>query len=248
MLDSARIYASEKLAEAGEIQRLRQLHLHYLCDILRKAEAEWEMTPAKLWGEIYSSYVSDIRTSLSWAFGQGGCDEGGVELTSLALPLAMHLGLHDEFREWLIVAKARASGIEPRMLVAELRLHCATNSLGYNVGQKVDLLLTDAVELSEMIGTDRHRMEPLVQISSTHISMAQHERALIKGQLAYDLATRSGDGRAVLSAGRALAQAAHYAGQHARALELAQTVLDHPAVNIPYTYGFIHTDRRITMC
>jgi len=248
LLDSARLYAFEKLAEAGEVLRLRQLHLHWLCDLLRQAETDWTVTPARVWAQTYGRHVSDIRAALAWAFGPDGSDEGGVLLTSLAVPLAMQLGLHDEFREWLNIAKERAPALTPRMLVPELRLHCAGNSMGYNVGQKVDLLLTQAVELSEMIGTDRHRMEPLVQISSTHISMGRHEPALVNGERAFDLATRSGDGHAVLSAGRALAQAAHYAGQHARALTLAREVLDHPAVNIPYTYGFMHTDRRVTMC
>ena len=247
LLDSTRLYAAERLAEAGEEPRVRQLHLHHLCDVLRQAEADWQVTPARDWGKSYSRYINDIRAALIWAFGPEGSDEGGVLLTSLALPLAMQLGLHDEFRERLNIAKARAAVLNPPLLVPELRLHCATNSLGYNVGQKVDVLLSRAVELSERIGSDRHRMEPLVQISSTHISTAQYEAALAYGQRAFDLAERSGDGLAVLSAGRALAQAAHYAGQHARAIELSHTVMRHPAVNIPYTYGFMHTDRRVTM-
>ena len=168
-------------------------------------------------------------------------------LTSLSLPLGMLLGLHDEFRERMLLAIQNAQQLPQPLLVPELRLQVARNHLTYNIGQQVDVSLPRARHLAELTGKDRHRMEPLVTISSTHISTAQYETAAVIGERALELAQRSGDEYAVLSASRAMAQAAHYAGQHQRATELATAVLRHPVRNIPYTYGFMHTDRRITM-
>ncbi|HMQ92641.1 MAG TPA: winged helix-turn-helix domain-containing protein [Amaricoccus sp.] len=247
LLDSTRIYASERLEAAGEVLRVRQLHVHYLCDVLRHAEADWQFTPVQAWVRTYSRHLDDIRTALSWSFGPKGDDEAGVVLTSLALPLASLLGLHDEFRERLVVARERAAALESPQLVAELRLHVAANTLGYNVGQPVDQALARAVELAELTGKDRHRVEPLVQLASAHIAQGQSARAAELGQRALDCARGSGDPLAVLSASRAMAQAAHYAGEHAEAMELARAVIRHPAVNIPYTYGFMHSDRHVTM-
>jgi len=247
MLDSTRIYAQDKLATAGEVKRVRELHVHYLCDVLRKAETAWNMTPIPAWTETYKRYIDDIRTALSWSFGPDGDAEGGIVLTGLSLPLAMQLGLHDEFRERMFLAIEYAGRLPKPLVVPELRLHIARNAFTYNVGQIVDVTFARAVELAEMTGKDRHRLEPLVQISSTHISLAQFETAAIVGARALELAHRSGDEYAVLSASRAQAQAAHYVGQHGRAMELANAVLRHPVRNIPYTYGFVHTDRRISM-
>jgi predicted ATPase/DNA-binding winged helix-turn-helix (wHTH) protein len=247
LLDSTRIYATEKLADSGETLRVRQLHLHYLCDVMRQAEGDWPVTPVQAWIETYSRHMDDIRTALTWAFGRDGSNEGGVLLTSLAVPLAMLLGLHDEFREYMAVAKVRAAQLPQRLVVPELRIHVATNTMGYNVGQTVDSALARAIELADLTGQDRHRMEPMVQLSSAGIALGEYGTALEKGELAMHYAESSGDDAAVLSAGRALAQAAHYAGQHQRSMDLANAVLRHPACNIPYTYGFMHSDRRITM-
>jgi len=247
MLDSTRIYAQDKLAAAGEVKRVRELHVHYLCDILRKAETAWHMAPVPAWTDTYKRYIDDIRSALSWSFGPDGDAEGGIVLTGLSLPLAMQLGLHDEFRERMFLAIEHAGKLSKPLVVPELRLHIARNAFTYNVGQSVDVTFARAVELAEMTGKDRHRLEPLVQISSTHISLAQFETAAVIGARALELAHRSGDEYAVLSASRAQAQAAHYVGQHGRAIELATAVLRHPVRNIPYTYGFVHTDRRISM-
>jgi predicted ATPase/DNA-binding winged helix-turn-helix (wHTH) protein len=247
MLDSTRLYALEKLEAAAEVRRVRDLHVHYLCDVLRQAETAWNMTPVPVWTATYDRFIDDIRTALSWSFGPTGDDEGGVILTSLTLPLAMLLGLHDEFREWMFLAMERARKLPNRLTVPELRLQLARNAFTYNVGQQVDVTLERAVELAELTGKDRHRMEPLVQISSTHVSLGQYEAAVANGARALALAHSCGDEFAVLSASRAMAQAAHYAGQHERAMELATAVLRHPVRNIPYTYGFMQTDRRISM-
>jgi len=247
MLDSTRLYALEKLEAAGEVRRVRDLHVHYLCDVLRQAETAWTMTAVPVWTTTYDRFIDDIRAALSWSFGPTGDDESGVVLTSLALPLAMLLGLHDEFRERMFVAIERASNLKNPLIVSELRLHLARPSLTYNVGQRVDVTLKRAVELAELTGKDRHRMEPLVQISSIHVSLGQYEAAVANGARALALAHGCGDEFAVLSASRAMAQAAHYAGRHERAMELAAAVLHHPVRNIPYTYGFMHTDRRVSM-
>lgn len=247
MLDSTRIYAQDKLAAAGEVKRVRELHVHHLCDVLRNAETAWNMTPVPDWIDTYKVFIDDIRAALSWSFGPDGVAEGGIVLTSLALPLGMLLGLHDEFRERMLLAIDHARKLPEPLLVPELRLQVARNHLTYNIGQQVDVVLPRARELAELTGKDRHRMEPLVTISSTHISIAQYETAAIVGERALALAHSSGDEHAVLSASRAMAQAAHYVGQHKRAMELASAVLRHPVRNIPFTYGFMHTDRRITM-
>lgn len=247
MLDSTRIYSIEKLDAEGELRRVRDLHVHYLCDVMRQAEKAWITTPVAAWAEAYKRYMDDIRAALSWSFGPSGSPEGGVLLTGLALPLAQQLGLHDEFRDRMYVAVEHAKSLPKRLIVPELRLHIARNALTYNVGQRVDVTMQGAVELAEMTGKDRHRMEPLVQIGSTHISLAEYEAAVTVGEKAMTFAQSSGDEYAVLSASRLMAQACHYAGQHKRAMGLSRAVLSHPATNIPYTYGFVHTDRRISM-
>lgn len=247
LLDSARLYALERLKAAGELRRVRELHVDYLCDAMREAETAWRMTPVSIWAATYGRLIDDIRAALTWAMGHDGNHTSGVVLTSLALPLAMQLGLHDEFVERMSVAMDLAQHLPQPQLVAELRLHVARNHLTYNVGQSIDVTFGRAIELAERTGKDRHRMEPLVTLSSTHISLGQYQTSASIGERALALAKQSGDEFAVLSASRAMAQAAHYSGQHARSLALARAVLRHPVRNIPYTYGFMHTDRRISM-
>lgn len=247
MLDSTRLYAIEKLAAAGEVQRARQLHLLHLCDLLQLAETSWNMTPVPTWIETHARLIDDIRSALGWAFGSSGDISGGVLLSSLAMPLALQLGLVDEFRERLATALQHARSLPQPLVVPELRLLVAKNAFTYNTRQQIDDSMTRARELAESTGLDRHRVEPLIVLSASQMIEGQYHLAAGNGELALELAHRSGDDFAVLAASRVMAQVSHFLGHHARAIELATAVLQHPVRNIPLTYGFVHTDRRISM-
>jgi predicted ATPase/DNA-binding winged helix-turn-helix (wHTH) protein len=250
LLDSTRLYALEKLEAAGEVPRLRRLHAQFLCDLLARAETDWNDTPRNTWLENYGVMLDDIRASIAWAFGENGDPAPGVVLTSLAMPLGLQMGLTDEFRERAETALTLARNLTPPELVAEMRLNIVYGVLNQNQVQPSNNNLAGlarATQIADRIGQDKYRIEPLIVLGSFNMSMGNFRTAITHAEHAGELGHACREDLAVLAANRILAQSTHFVGEHRRSGELAISVLNHPVLHIPLAYGNVQTDRRVSM-
>ena len=250
LLESVRLYALEKLSAANEIDRVRQLHMGYLLDLLETATTEWTFTPRSQWLATYGAVLDDVRSALAWAFADPEDISSGVLLTTLAMPIGLQLGLVDEFRlriETAIAASRRARKAE---LVAEMRLNLVYGILNQNQihpNSASAIGIERAVELAEEIDSDLYRIEPQIVLGSYSMGMGDYPKALGHASRAHALSATVNDDIALLASRRILSQVTHFSGQHAKAVDLAYTVLQHPLVNIPVAFGSVQTDRRISM-
>ncbi|ODN71515.1 ATP-binding protein [Methylobrevis pamukkalensis] len=247
LLDSTRLYAAEKLEEAGEAARVRRLHADYLCGLLNQAEQDWIVIDRRRWLDRYGPVVDDVRAAVGWSFSGAGDPVPGVMLTRLAVPVMLLRGLVAELRELVIAAIAKAEGLAPALPVEEMRLQVSCASLLYNQSMDYQPHIDRAMELAERIGTDRARIEPLIVLSVFNLSKGNYALALSQAETAHALGARIGDDFALLAANRVRAQAMHFVGRQDDAIAIATDVLRFPVAQIPLNYGFVHSDRRISM-
>jgi predicted ATPase len=250
LLESTRIYATEKLGDAGELDRMCWLHGQYCIDMLTRAELDWPDTVRSEWLQRHAPVLDDVRHAVSWAFSETGNKAIGVRLTALALPLGMQLGLVDEFRERNDIAIAHAASLPVPELVAEMRLNLFHAYLNTNQSEPVDGSATGvkrAVELAQVRGRAENIIQPKFLLAGFNMGMANYVAALAHAETVGDIAGRMGDPLATLASQRMLAQTTHFAGFHERSIALTERVLAHPSINIPLAFGGVQTDRRVSM-
>lgn len=207
-------------------------------------------TPRTLWLERHRALVDDIRAALGWALTQRNDLRLAVRLASIAMPVGLQLGLVDEFRAIVEATIEVAPLLDPPEFVAEMRLLITNGFLSQNVrGPRGEQLpyLDRAIALAEQTGRDQYLIEPRLFFASFNLSIGDYAAAIVHAERAHALAEASGEDLALLGAKRMLAQVATFAGRHQQARVIARSVLAHPVVHIPYAYGNMQTDKRVSM-
>jgi predicted ATPase len=135
LADTTRSYALKKLEESGNRDRLARRHAEYYRDLFQRAEAELGARPVSEWLAEHKPRLDNLRAALDWAFSPEGDASIGVALASAAVPLWMHLSLHDECRDRLEKALAALRPGANRDARREMKLHAAlAASLRYTRG------------------------------------------------------------------------------------------------------------------
>jgi predicted ATPase/DNA-binding winged helix-turn-helix (wHTH) protein len=250
LLDSTHAYARDKARQAGELDGLSQLHATYFEGLLQRAEDDWPNASRGEWLERYGYIIDDARAATDWALGPGGKPPQGVRLTSLLLPLCFQFGLIEEVNERTDAALARAADIEPRELLAEIKLRVSRSTLGQTRGTQLppeDADLTEALRLAALSGVTANRVSPLTKIAIHHLNLGDYDEGLRCADEALASLEDSDDDLVRLGVNRVLAQASDMAGVPARARRLAHQVVLHPARNIPLLFGSLQIERQISM-
>jgi predicted ATPase/class 3 adenylate cyclase len=155
-LESARHYAAEKLADAGE-GRFRARLGAWLVDFFKAGDARCETTATVDWMPIYGPELGNLRAALDWAFGPDGDSTIGLALTAYSFPLWRELGIEVERRLRAQIAVERLDPSTPPGIAARLyRQLGARPSLG--IAATVPIF-RQAVEAARLAG------EPLLLAS-----------------------------------------------------------------------------------
>ncbi|TCU17008.1 ATP-binding protein [Rhizobium sullae] len=96
LLDTTRLYASEKLGQANETSATMARLAGYLNAVFESAEYELYSIPIPQWSQDYSQHVGGLRIALEWSFRESDNAPLGVRLAVAALPLFFRLSLLDE--------------------------------------------------------------------------------------------------------------------------------------------------------
>lgn len=108
LLDTTRAYASRKLVESSEADRISHRHADYYRVLLNRTGTETPGSCAKLdrtgrvteaWIGTQDRIIDEVRTALDWAYGDRGDLTLAVDLTAAATPLWIQHLLIDECRE-----------------------------------------------------------------------------------------------------------------------------------------------------
>lgn len=250
LLDSTHAYAREKAGQAGELDSLARQHAGYFEGLLQRAEADWPNASRGEWIERYGYVIDDARAATDWALGGDGELALGIRLTSLLLPLCFQFGLIEEVNDRTDAALARAPEVEPREVLAEIKLRVARSTLGQTRGTQLpaeDADLREALRLATMSGITANRVSPLTKVAIHELNLGNYGEGLRRADEALAALAGSDDELVLLGVNRVLAQAADMAGAHARARRLAHQVVLHPARNIPLLFGSLQIERQISM-
>lgn len=250
LLHVTRAYAVRKLFEAREQDLVLRRHAQRCCDVLEKAQADWEFLSREEWLIQYQYLMDDIRAALDWAFSAAGDLDLGIALTWLSLPFGFQLCQIAEFKKRAELALVRLAQASPPQWIAELRLNIALGAVYKNTEDSEDGFLkasARAEELATQVGLAKYKLETGVARTVSSLEKADTPAALTAADELLRIAGESSDPIAQLIAARAAAQACHFAGRHERARELAARVLAHPTRSIPLAYSQAAVDRRVWM-
>ena len=219
MLETIREFASDRLAEAGEADRLRQSHAEYYLRLAEETEPELTRSPAAI--ERIGRDHDNFRAALSWAI-ETGEPEAGLRLV-FALWRFWHQRAHlREGREWAdrVLALpaagsrtwARARGITGAAGLAYWQNDYAAAEKWY----------VEAESIFRELGEKRGLADALYNVGSMSAIAGRMEEAIAKMTESAELARQAGDDGL---AARSLA-AIGYGAFMQDDLETARSVLD----------------------
>jgi predicted ATPase len=123
MQETTRQYAAERLLEAGESGRCRDM-ADFMLVTFRRAEEAWPTQPTGQWLALYGSSAENFRAAIDWAFGPQGDPALGVSLVAVSGAIAEEMSLQTDLRRWTDAALPHVNDATPRAeAAAVLYLH-----------------------------------------------------------------------------------------------------------------------------
>jgi predicted ATPase/DNA-binding winged helix-turn-helix (wHTH) protein len=120
LLESARAYALEKLAAAGETDALTRRHAAWYAGLLERLVQAWydETLGDDGWLAARALELDNLRAALAWALGDSGDVDIALALLAHSAPLSLITPLDDDAERWFRVLSKRlqAAGASARRL------------------------------------------------------------------------------------------------------------------------------------
>jgi predicted ATPase len=181
LLETTRVYALERLAQAGEGGPVRQRHAEHVCEVLERAASEWGQQLSRDWGATYGSQLGDLRAALAWAGAEPDQRSLLIRLTSAGILLWNHFSLTDESRGHLTraIAGLREAGCEGTAVEMNLQFALA-GAILYTRGVTPDarLAIAHALRLSEQLGDTDFHLRCLRLIGTIELFFGHHDAAI----------------------------------------------------------------------
>jgi predicted ATPase/DNA-binding winged helix-turn-helix (wHTH) protein len=173
LLDTTRAYASQKLVESGEADRIAYRHAAYYRELLNRVGTKTSgsavtldrtggVTEASM--ETQGRVIDEVRAALGWAYSDRGDPTLAVELTAAAAPLWIHHLLMDECRERIEQAIALFDEKVGRDARRDLRLFSSlavAHLESTGDAAKIDEAWLRTAELAERLNDSEYRIRSL---------------------------------------------------------------------------------------
>lgn len=101
LLETTRIYATQKLAERCETDITAVRHARWTRDRLRASTHDLTKNTPHNWLARYGMHIDSVRAALDWAYSSRGDHELAVELTLASAPLWLRLSLTEQGNYWV---------------------------------------------------------------------------------------------------------------------------------------------------
>jgi predicted ATPase/DNA-binding winged helix-turn-helix (wHTH) protein len=101
LLETLRLFADERLREAGEFEATAELHARYMADLFGRAEIEWETTPELEWLSRYRPEIHGLRAGLDWALAAPDRHDVAMALAASGATLFLALSLIADGKRYL---------------------------------------------------------------------------------------------------------------------------------------------------
>ncbi|CAN7164590.1 winged helix-turn-helix domain-containing protein [Variovorax sp. LjRoot290] len=163
LLETTQVYAREKMAASGVLREYAHRHAQYHCELLTRAELEWERRPTVEWIAVYGRHLEDLRAAINWSFSPEGSPALGVALTTRAVPLWLHLALLEECLarvDEAITHLNRERIVDDR---SHMRLYAAKGAslLYQGVGLETGAAFQRALEFAERLGEAEYQLRAI---------------------------------------------------------------------------------------
>ena len=229
LLETTRAYASEKLAESGEVERCARRHAEYHRDLFERAHAEWQAQPTAEWLVTYGPALDDVRAALDWAFASGGDAALGVALTIAAVPLWVQRSLLGECRTRVERALSRLAATPGHDARAEMQLQAALGwSLMGSTGPEpgTDAAWMAALRLAESLADTDHQLRALYGLWCNHVFTGHPREGVQLAERFRAVATKAGNPADLLIGERLMGVALHFLGEQTPARGYTERMLE----------------------
>lgn len=251
LLGATRDYAREKLAQADFAASCHHSHALYCLGQTRIAERDWSTTDPAKWRALNNDLVHDLRAALRWAFGEGGDEELGIQLTAASDTIWVQFGL---IAEQLAVAERALRSFEGRCVAdtaLEMKLRMSYGSALYHtksIERNVDVIAEYNKVLSLAVAEKNSTkiMRAIVGIAAIQTSNGDYQEAI---DLVESFDTEF-DAIAPQARSRILNHNYHYVGEFDKAMDHARIALSTQCESIGYqpNSGSSFDPRVSTLC
>jgi predicted ATPase/DNA-binding CsgD family transcriptional regulator len=189
LLESTRAYSLDKLATAGERERLARRHAEYFREQAQEADRVYGTGPTFAWLADVEMELDNYRAALEWALSVGRDVVLGASVAGALSPLWSRGGLAVEGRYW--IGRAQAVLDESAYPKVAARLWRALSVLFE--GKRVHDAANRARALSESVGDVQGVAWALRALGTAHFEMGRLEEAKEAASRALSAMCESGD-------------------------------------------------------
>lgn len=228
LLDTARLYAREKLVASGERHAISRRHAEYFKTVFEWAETEWNTLLTKNWLGAYSGYVDDLRTALDWAFSPDGDAKIGVALVVASIPLWLQMSLINECRVKVEHALAALYSLDQKNDTQTMKLQTALGwSLMYTSGpqRETGAAWAAALELADQNHDTDYRLRALWGLWAGSVNNGEFNAARVLAQRFKEVAASAIDDADRAVGDRMMGVCLHFIGEQHEARRYIERML-----------------------
>ncbi len=191
MLELVRVYAAERLIEAGEATRARERHALWCVELANAAANYGGVDHAEKVAQL-AAEEANLRAALDWCLGEGAAPSRALEIASPLWWYWWARGLMAEGRDWLRRALAAADPAPSQLRGQALRAAAALtrNSGDYREARELG---EECLAVFESLPSVSGCINALGGLCVTTIAEQDFAAALRYGERTRDLAEQSGD-------------------------------------------------------
>lgn len=228
LLDTTRIYAAEKLAEAGGVEAAMSRLSTYLFVLLEASGGKlYSNSTAEVLGD-FGHLVASLRACLEWAFLLDGDKLIGARLTVAALPLFFKLSLFDECIAAVSASIGHLDANPGLDEASRMKLYAA---LGWpqliaadSPGRGVEAWAASA-RIAEKLGDVDHQLRAIWALWVDALNRAEPKTGLALTERFAVVAVASPDPADIVIGHRMKGATLHWLGQHAEAQTQLEAML-----------------------
>ncbi|OON63054.1 hypothetical protein B0920_06460 [Massilia sp. KIM] len=215
MLETTRVYAASRLAQAGEHDAVLRAYALRCIGLMAVANGEREGLEAARWQARYGVRLDDLRAALDWCFGPTGDTPLGVQLAAAGTLLWNELSLLEELRAQVLRALPHAREPQAEMLL-QTSLGGALVHLGYPPERAV-AAFSRAYELARSHGDSAQLTRTYAGLCFNHIIQGQYPQAMALSHAFAPYRNKARDRIAEDIHDRVMAATLHFQGEQRQA-------------------------------
>lgn len=215
LLDSARVYAVEKLRESGEADAIARRHALQLIHVFGTMDAGQATLPQA----AYVDNLGNLRMALAWCFSEVGDPALGARLCVAAAPLLLGLALLRECSDWssraIAVLGADLEGSADELALREA--YAISSMFADGNSDSVLLSIERGLTLARALGSLPHELRLLAGLNIFQTRIGNFSVTVDIAERSIDVAAKMGDTAAMAMAEWMLGVACHLVGNQAGA-------------------------------